>query len=81
MDTSIKTTGRDLANGITALQTAVSALGMIAGLGGVQGDWAADALRDIEHTMIPPEPVRMGDVLRLVGADARYDAAGGQGRW
>lgn len=57
MPSSIDTTATDVANGVKALQVAVDALGMIAALGGVQGDWALDALREVKATMFsPPEP-------------------------
>lgn len=58
------TTARDVAQGVKALQVGVDALGMIAGLGGVQGDWALDALREINHLVVGDEPT-----LRLVEND------------
>lgn len=49
---SIKnTTATDVACSVKALQVGVDALGMIAGFGGVQGDWAMDALREIKRVI------------------------------
>lgn len=60
---ALETTAQDVANGVKALQVGVDALNMIAGFGGVQGDWALDALREIKHVMFDePEMPRLSVV-------------------
>jgi hypothetical protein len=43
---------RDVVNGVKALEIAVDALARIGELGGVQGDWAMDALREVNGLMV-----------------------------
>jgi hypothetical protein len=64
---------------VKALQVAVDALGMIAGLGGVQADWAMNALREIDSLICADASERAQWPLGRTMADT-LDTALGEGR-
>jgi hypothetical protein len=56
MEASIGTTTADVLGGVRALSVAVDTLARIAELGGVQGDWAKDALGEVNALVMGERP-------------------------
>jgi hypothetical protein len=74
----VDSTVTDIANGVRALEVGVDALCRIAEFGGVQGDWAMDALQEVRSIMVPAPPKLC--LAPYEGNVFAFDRALGEGR-